>query len=170
VTVDEVATVFMLVGLTGAGKTTYARRVLEPAGAVRLSVDETVFAAHGRYGVDYPAEVYFGLYDEALEEVRAALEQQIAAGHDVVLDLGIWRRADRDDWKRRIEAAGARWRMLYFDVPRVELLRRLAARNEETHANALTVTERDLSDFEARFDPPYGEGEEQIPPGATPAG
>ncbi|WP_374193049.1 AAA family ATPase [Streptomyces sp. AV19] len=46
--------VYLLVGLTGAGKTTYARRKLEPAGVVRLSVDETVAHDHGRYGVDYP--------------------------------------------------------------------------------------------------------------------
>src|SRR5215207_8258600 len=45
--------VYLLCGLTGSGKTTYARQ-LEAAGAVRLSVDEEVFARHGRYGVDYP--------------------------------------------------------------------------------------------------------------------
>lgn len=50
---------FLLVGLTGSGKTMYAKRVLEPTGAVRLSVDERVFARHGRYGVDYPEHTYF---------------------------------------------------------------------------------------------------------------
>ncbi|MFF2929118.1 AAA family ATPase [Streptomyces mirabilis] len=33
--------VYLLVGLTGSGKTTYAKR-LEPTGAIRLSVDEMV--------------------------------------------------------------------------------------------------------------------------------
>ena len=45
--------VYLLCGLTGSGKTTYARQ-LEAAGAVRLSVDEEVYARHGRYGVDTP--------------------------------------------------------------------------------------------------------------------
>jgi predicted kinase len=66
-------TAFLLIGLTGAGKTTYARRVLEPAGVVRLSVDEIVFARHGRYDIDYPAAVYFALYEPALAEVRASV-------------------------------------------------------------------------------------------------
>lgn len=44
-------------GLTGSGKTTYARR-LEAEGVLRLSVDEEVFARHGRYGVDYPEHEY----------------------------------------------------------------------------------------------------------------
>ena len=52
--------VYLLCGLTGSGKTTYAKR-LEAAGAVRLTVDEEVHARHGRYGVDYPTAEYFGL-------------------------------------------------------------------------------------------------------------
>ncbi|WP_421648061.1 AAA family ATPase [Nocardiopsis alba] len=47
---EQVPTVFLLVGLTGSGKTTYARSVLEPRGVVRVSVDEEVHRRHGRYG------------------------------------------------------------------------------------------------------------------------
>lgn len=65
-----------------------------------------------------------------------------------------------------MESAGAQWRLLYFPVPREELLRRLAQRNRLGHANALTVTEQALDDFLARFDPPHGEGEEIIAPGS----
>jgi len=158
------ATVFLLVGLTGAGKTTYAERVLRPTGATRLSVDEIVFARQGRYDVDYPAAVYFEHYTPALAEVRSAMLRELDLGHDVALDLGIWGRADRDDWKALIESAGARWRLLYFRVPRAELLRRLVERNQLEHANALRVTEKDLDDFYSRFDEPHGEGEEVIEP------
>jgi len=159
-------TVFLLVGLTGAGKTTYAERVLRPAGVVRLSVDEIVFARHGRYDIDYPAAEYFALYEPALAEVRLALLRELELGRDVALDLGIWSRAQRDDWKALIEAAGGRWRLLYFRVSRAELLRRLGERNLLEHANALRVTEADLDDFYARFEEPVGEGEEIIEPSA----
>jgi predicted kinase len=157
-------TVFLLVGLTGAGKTTYAERVLRPAGATRLSVDEIVFARHGRYDIDYPAAKYFDLYEPALAEVRSSVLRELELGHDVALDLGIWSRPDRNSWKALIESAGARWRLLYFPVPRTELLRRLDDRNRLEHANALRVTESDLDDFYARFDEPAGEGEEIIEP------
>lgn len=56
--------VYLLVGLTGSGKTTYAKVRLESAGAVQLSVDELVHARHGRYGVDYPERDYFGRADQ----------------------------------------------------------------------------------------------------------
>jgi predicted kinase len=158
--------VYLLVGLTGAGKTTYARRVLEPAGVVRLSVDELVYARHGRYGIDYPAEKYLDLYGPALEEVRRRALGEVALGRDVALDLGIWRRAERDRWKAWIEAAGASWRLLYFPVSRAELLNRLADRNRLDGPDALPVTESDLDDFYARFDEPVDEGEEIIQPGS----
>jgi hypothetical protein len=61
--------VYLLCGLTGPGKTTCAKQ-LEAAGAVRLSVDEEVFARHGRYGVDYPASEYFALERPVVEELR----------------------------------------------------------------------------------------------------
>jgi predicted kinase len=72
--------VYLLCGLTGSGKTTYARR-LEAAGAVRLSV---------------------------VEELPRRLVELVESGHDVVLDYGLWRRSDRDAYKRLVEAHGGR--------------------------------------------------------------
>jgi predicted kinase len=158
--------VFLLVGLTGAGKTTYSKRVLEPAGAVRLSVDEVVYARHGRYGIDYPPETYFDLYAAAEAQVHDRMSEELAKGHDVALDLGAWSRANRDEWKRRIEKAGARWRLLYFPASRAELWQRLVERNRLEGSNAPRVTEADLDDFFARFEVPTDEGEETIQPGA----
>ena len=158
--------VYLLVGLTGAGKTTYSKRVLEPAGVVRLSVDELIFQERGRYGIDYPASEYAKLYAPALETVRGLLLTELAKGHDVALDLGIWSREDRDDWKRLLEAAGARWRLLYFPVSHAELRQRLVERNRLDGPDALRVEESDLDDFYARFEEPRDEGEEVIQPGA----
>ncbi|ELP65853.1 ATP-binding protein [Streptomyces turgidiscabies] len=108
--------VYLLVGLTGSGKTTYTRRRLEPSGAVRLSVDERVHARHGRYGVDYPERDYFALETPVVAEVREELVERVATGQDVVLDHGLWTRAARDEWKKLVEEAGGSPRLLYFLV------------------------------------------------------
>ncbi|MET8945426.1 ATP-binding protein [Streptomyces sp. NPDC004542] len=158
--------VYLLVGLTGSGKTTYAKRRLVPAGAVRLSVDERVHERHGRYGVDYPERDYFALEAPVIAEIREELVGLIAAGRDAVLDHGLWLRSDREEWKKVIAEAGGRPRLLYFPVPRAELLRRLEERNRREDANALTVTPQALDDFYARFEPPHDEGEEIIEPGS----
>ncbi|PJM94069.1 hypothetical protein CG719_20870 [Streptomyces sp. CB01373] len=157
---------YLLVGLTGSGKTTYARRRLESAGAVRLSVDERVHARHGRYGVDYPERGYFSLEAPVVAEVREELVDLVAAGRDAVLDHGLWLRSAREEWKKLVIEAGGRPRLLYFPVSREELLRRLEERNRREDANALAVTESALDDFYARFEPPRDEGEEIIEPGS----
>jgi predicted kinase len=153
--------VYLLAGLTGSGKTTYAQR-LAAQGVVRLSVDEQVHARHGRYGIDYPEHRYFELEAPIIDEVRIRLVDLVEAGRDVVLDQGLWRRHDRDAYKKLVEAHGGRWRLLYFKVDKPELLRRLAERNQRGDANALAVTPEALDDFYARFDEPAGEGEELV--------
>ncbi|MGI5201352.1 AAA family ATPase [Spirillospora sp. CA-108201] len=155
------ATVWLLVGLTGSGKTTFARH-LEERGVVRLSVDEEVFRRHGRYGVDFHESRWFELADPVAEEVYRRLGELVKAGRGVVLDHGLWRRGDRDAAKKLVEAAGGRWRLIYLKVGRDELMRRLQLRNQRADANALLVTEPALEDFIARFDEPDGEGEEVV--------
>jgi predicted kinase len=156
--------VHMLCGLTGSGKTTYAKR-LEASGAVRLSVDEEVFARHGRYGVDYPMDEYFDRERPVVEELRCRLVELVESGRDVVLDYGLWRRSDRDSYKRLVEAHGGRWRLLYFKVDPEVLVQRLSERNRRDDANALAVTPSALEDFIARFDEPVDEGEELVDSG-----
>lgn len=116
-------------GTTGSGKTTYAQQVLEPAGAVRLSVDEEVFARHGRYGIDCPEDGYFERVAPVVAELHQQLAELVAEGRDVVWDHGLWQCQDREVVKELVEAAGGRWRLLYFPVGSEELLRRLTERN-----------------------------------------
>ena len=150
--------VYMLCGLTGSGKTVYAKR-LEAKGCVRLSIDELVQDRHGRYDIDYPADDYQRFYDEAVTEVDRRLVELLEAGQSVVLDHGLWQRSNRDRYKRLVEAHGGRWRLFYFTAEPEVLRRRLAERNPRTDANALTVTKEMLDAFLARFEAPRGEGE-----------
>ncbi|MER5399852.1 ATP-binding protein [Streptomyces sp. NPDC002599] len=160
---ETVSVVWLLAGLTGSGKTTFAKRRLEPAGAVRLSVDEIV---HARHGVDYPEREYFALEAPVVAEVRERLVNMVAVGRDVVLDHGLWLRSSREKRRNLVEEAGGQSRLLYFPVPHEELLRRLRERNQREDGNALMVTESALKDFYARFEPPHGEDEEIIEPGS----
>jgi predicted kinase len=159
--------VYLLAGLTGSGKTTFAK-TLEAAGVVRLSVDEEVFARHGRYRIDYPEHEYPARERPVVEQIRQRMVELIQAGRSVVLDYGLWRCSERQDYKRLVERAGGRWRLLYFPVERDELLRRLSERNRRQDPNALTVTNAALDEFIARFEPPHDEGEEIIQPHSQP--
>ncbi|MEU9603392.1 ATP-binding protein [Streptomyces sp. NPDC048057] len=143
----------LLVGLTGSGKTTIAQ-ALAGHGYVRLSVDEEVHRLHGRYGVDYPEDTYFARQRPVLDAVRHRFATELGAGHDVVLDHGLWTRSERDDWKQAARHAGGLPVLIHLPTDRTELLDRLAARNAREDANALTVTPEALDDFIHRFEAP----------------
>ncbi|MFF4969787.1 AAA family ATPase [Streptomyces sp. NPDC001037] len=146
-------TAVLLIGITGSGKTHLAQ-ALAAMGLVRLSVDEEVQRLHGRYGVDYPEHGYFEREAPAVETVRAQLTEHLRAGCAVVLDHGLWRRSDREEWQKTVRAAGGLPLLVYLPASREKLLRRLAARNQRKDANALNVTPEALDDFFARFEPP----------------
>ncbi len=153
--------VYLLCGLTASGKTTYAKK-LEQAGVVRLSVDEEVYARHGRYGVDYPEWEYFERERPVVAEMRHRMLELVRSGVSVVFNHGLWTRTDREYYKRLIEDAGGTWRLLYFRADRALLLVRLAERNQRTDTNALRVTPEALDDFFRRFEEPIGEGEDIV--------
>ena len=153
--------VYLLCGLTASGKTTYARR-LEAEGCVRLSIDEVVHARHGRYDVNYPASAYPRYYEEAVVELDRRLVDLLEAKRSVVFDHGLWQRSNRDRYKALVEAHGGRSELLYFKAEPSVLRGRLAQRNMESGANALSVSDEMLEDFIARFDEPRGEGERVV--------
>ncbi|MET8882054.1 AAA family ATPase [Streptomyces rubiginosohelvolus] len=143
----------LLVGITGSGKTTVAQ-ALADHGYTRLSVDEEVHRLHGRYGVDYPEQTYFERQRPVVEAIRARLVKELRAGNDVVLDHGLWRRAERDAWQQAACEAGGHPVLVHLPAERDELLRRLTERNRREDANALTVIPEALDDFFDRFDAP----------------
>lgn len=140
---EHVPLAALLAGLTGSGKTTIAQ-ALADRGFLRLSVDEEVHRIHGRYGVDYPEHTYFEREQPVVKATRDRFIQEIEAGNDVVLDHGLWRRAERDAWRQAAHEAGGLPVVVYLPVERDELLRRLTGRNAREDANALTVTPRPL--------------------------
>lgn len=142
-------TVILTCGLTCSGKTTYARQ-LESRGWVRLSVDDEAWRL-GHREQPLPADVQRDIKIRQKEALRA----HVAAGRDVVVDYALVSRDRREEYRAIAEEAGARVRIVYFDVPADELHRRLAARNAGPRsADTVVVDPERLDRWIATFEPP----------------
>ncbi|HWG85696.1 MAG TPA: ATP-binding protein [Deinococcales bacterium] len=146
-------TIHALHGFIGTGKTTLARRLEAELPAVRFTPDEWMAAL---YGTDPPAEVFA----EYLARVRALLERQwtrcVELGLDVVLDGGLWSRAERDELRGKAQALGARLFIHDLTVPDEVALARVLRRNEAEPGHLL-VTEDTYWLLKARFEPLAGD-------------
>jgi predicted kinase len=153
--------VYLLCGLGGSGKSTYAQKLTE-GGLQKFSLDEYVYSKYGRDIVNLPENEYLEHYRTAKIELDTKLASSIKRNHSVVVDYGFWRRNSRDFYKQLIEENGGKWRLIYLKASPEVLLSRLKERNQRTDANAFPVTEQKLLEYIDRFEEPNGEGEEII--------
>ncbi|OGB05264.1 MAG: aminoglycoside phosphotransferase [Burkholderiales bacterium RIFCSPHIGHO2_12_FULL_61_11] len=143
-------------GLSGSGKSTVARQLLEAAGAIRLRSDverKRLFGLDAlqrsaEQAVDaYTPEATRRTFDRLKECARTALQ----AGYPVIVDAAFQRRADR----RAFRALAAELRMpftiLHCRASEAQLRQRVAARsatgNDASEAN-VNVLERQLASHE----------------------
>jgi predicted kinase len=150
-------TVYLLMGLPGSGKSTFAR-ALELTGVVRLSVDDRMTELHGRFGKDYPEDEYFALLEPVVNEMRSRLIKLVQAGCSVVLDHSLRRRAEREEYKCLVVENGGVWRLIHFKVDAAELMRRLEKRNADPAY--WFISPETLALIVAYAQDPEGEGEE----------
>ena len=145
--------VFLLCGLPGSGKTTYAKE-LERSGAVRLTLDEELFARFGREYANHAEK-----QDRTRDELKNLMTESLAMGNSVILDFGFWKKADRDEYKMLIEKSGGECRLLYFKADKDTLMSRLASRNLDDSDNNHIIDESLLEKFIAEFEEPRDEAE-----------
>lgn len=92
---------------------------------------------------------------ERMKDVQWDIAVRVAAlGADVVLDWGVWAKAERDQCRAYAAAAGIPLEIRYLDVPRDELLRRIAARNAALPPDTFHIEDSQLDEWIALFEPP----------------
>ena len=148
--VRNIATLHLTCGLPGAGKTTLAREI-EQRGALRLTSDEWIIRLHG----DDPATAR----NEAIRNgVEAALldlaVRVLSLGVDVVLDFGVWSRSEREEFRARAAALGARSELHFLDIPLDELIARVAARNTDLPPGTFAIDEAEMRLWATWFERP----------------
>jgi hypothetical protein len=141
------ATLFLICGLPGAGKSTLARQLEQEYRALRLAPDEWMARITGD-GYDEPERA-------AIEAIQWELAQRVLAlGLDVILENGFWSRQERDEIRARAAALSVPVTLFYLDVPRAELVRRLRARDDAMPPDTFRVDPEQLDQWVRSFEPP----------------
>lgn len=153
--------VYLLCGLGGSGKSTYAQ-ILVDKGLQKFSLDEYVYSLHGRSITKLSEHEYLERYRTAKVQLDDKLIEVIKKKQSVVVDYGFWRRSSRDFYKKLVEDNGGEWKLIYLKASPEILMERLKERNKRTDANAFPVTEEKLQEYINRFEEPKNEGEEVI--------
>jgi predicted kinase len=153
----DTASIHLVCGSTGAGKTTYAMALAERLGAVRLSIDEWMTTL---FWMDSPQPIQFEWTIARIDRVEAqmwATAVDIATrGVPTVLDLGLSKAEHRRKFFDLSQAAGLAAQLHFVDVPKEERWRRVQKRNTEKGETFRMEVTREMFDFvdEQLWEPP----------------
>ena len=145
-------TLYLTCGLPGSGKTTLAKRLEWEASALRLTGDEWM---HELYpGVSTP-EAETGPGRSRVEGLQWAIAlRALELGCNVVLDWGVWARAERELCRKGAREVGARVVLCLLDPPIEELWTRLSRRNANMPAGTFEIPREALQRWASRFERP----------------
>ena len=149
------ATVYVLCGFIGAGKTTFAKKLEEQTGAVRITKDEWLIQMVG----NDPTIDGYEDYDSKMCGLSRDVAFQLAAkGIDVIIDEGVWSKEHRDLLRKRAEDVGAQAVVYFLDTPIETIRERVARRNVNAAKDSFKIS-GELLDFYLQYWEPPSEDE-----------
>jgi predicted kinase len=150
--------VYLICGFIGAGKTTFAKKLEEKTGAVRITKDEWSI----RFIGNDPTIDGYAEWDTKIIELSRDVAFQLAEkGIDVIMDEGFWEKDTRAEMKRRIEAIGAKEVLYYLDTPIETIRERVVRRNNNLTKESFKISREMLDTYLMDWQPP-GEDEDYI--------
>jgi len=143
------ATLHLLYGIVGSGKTSLARKLERELPAVRFTHDEWMVSLRGP---NPPAADFPAMAAQIWELIWIHAERVLRVGADVVLDGGFWTRASRDDARRRAAALGVPCRLYHLHCPEAVARERTRRRTGALPAGTLEITDATFDALRARVE------------------
>lgn len=145
------ATLYLLCGLPGAGKTTLGRQLEQTENALRLSPDEWILPLLQDAADEAERDRLRGPIEALQWDVA---RQALVLGINVVLEFGFWSRVERKAFRADAEAIGAKVKLIYLEATTDELWARLEKRNASLPAGTFPVRRADLEAWVGWFETP----------------
>jgi predicted kinase len=144
---QQPSTLFLMVGLPGAGKTVRAKELAAEHQALLLTPDAWMVSLFGQTQPDGKRDLLEGLLVSlALDALRLNV--------DVVLDFGLWGRDERSALRSLAGSAGAECEVVYLSVDRALQLHRIQERQVRAPHETFPMTEVELDAWREQFEVP----------------
>lgn len=140
-------TLFLTVGLPGAGKTTLARQLADERRILRLTPDEWMAPLFGHSDADGRRDILEGRMIWTAHEV-------LRSGASVILDFGCWSSDERYAIRTIAESTGAGFVLRYVKIAESERRARASRRWREHPESTFPMTDADHDRFLALCQPP----------------
>jgi len=140
--------IYLITGGTGAGKTTYARKLADETGAIRFSIDDWMTTL---FWMDSPDPISFDWAMSRINRCEAQIWemalQVLKQGVALILDLGFTKKDHRAKFKILTEAEGYQAYLHWVDVAVQERWRRVQSRNADKGETFAMNVSREMFDF-----------------------
>ena len=143
--------VYLICGFIGAGKTTFAKKLEEKTGAVRVTKDEWSIRLIGN---DPTIDGYAEWDRKIIDLSRDFAFNLVRKGIDVVMDEGFWEKETRDEMRRRADAIGAKVVMYYLETPIETIRERVVGRNNNLTGDSFKISREMLDNYLKDWQPP----------------
>ena len=143
--------VYLICGFIGAGKTTFAKKLEEKTGAVRITKDEWSI----RFIGNDPTIDGYAQWDRKIIDLSRDIAFYLAGkGIDVIMDEGFWEKETRDEMRKRTDAIGAKVVMYYLETPIETIRERVVGRNNHFTKDSFKISREMLDNYLMHWQPP----------------
>ena len=139
------ARVHLVIGPVGAGKSTFAERLVQERAAIRLTLDEWMVTL---FRPDRPEADRIGWYREraqrCIDQIWKLAQRLTARGDEVVLEIGLLQRDERERFYERVDEAGLPLTIHVLDAAREIRRARVHERNRRQGATFSMLVPPDI--------------------------